>query len=76
MIHTSLRLTTAGYTRLSVVSHGATACTRCAGSRLNKILLLDPITLENKKFRSANFAANTLRDNQLPIGTPPLPAYV
>ncbi|CNL18641.1 Uncharacterised protein [Mycobacterium tuberculosis] len=29
--------------------------------------------MENKKFRSANFAANTLRDNQLPIGTPPLP---
>ena len=30
--------------------------------------------VENKKFRSANLAANTLRDSQLPIGTPPLPA--
>ncbi|COW11167.1 Uncharacterised protein [Mycobacterium tuberculosis] len=66
-------LTIAGYTALSVVSHGATASTRCAGSRLNKILLLEPITLENKKFRSANFAANTLRANQPPSGTPPLP---
>ena len=73
MIHTSRLLTIAGYTPLSVVSHGATASTRRAGSRLNKILLLEPITLENKKFRSANLAANTLRDIQLPIGTPPSP---
>ena len=54
-------MTIAGYTLVSVVSHGATASTRSAGSRLNRILLSEPITLENKKFRSANFAANTLR---------------
>jgi hypothetical protein len=66
-------LTIAGYTPLSVVNHGATASTRCAGSRLKRILLLDPITLENKKFRSANFAAKTLRATQPPSGTPPPP---
>ena len=65
--------TIAGYMLVSVVSHGATASTRSAGSRLNRILLFSLITLENKKFRSANFAANTLRVNRLPMGTPPLP---
>ena len=56
-----------------MVSHGATALTRSAGSRLNRILELEPITLENKKFRSANLAANTVRASQLPTDTPPPP---
>ncbi|CAM5743771.1 hypothetical protein MAUB1S_03259 [Mycolicibacterium aubagnense] len=72
-MHTMRLLTIAGYTVESVVSHGATASTRRAGSRLNRILLLGPITLENKKFRSANFAAKTDRVSQLPISTPPVP---
>ena len=67
-------LTIAGYTVESVVSHGATASTRSAGSRLNRILELDPMTLENRKLRSANFAANTLRSKKLPRRTPPTPA--
>ena len=75
-IQTIFLFTIAGYTVESVVSHGATASTRWAGSRLNRILLFWPITLENRKFRSAYLAANTLRVNQLPIGTPPLPVYV
>ncbi len=66
-------LTIAGYTLVSVVSHGATASTRSAGSRLNRILLFSPITLDSRKFRSAYLAANTDRLNQLPIGTPPEP---
>ena len=67
MIHLIRPSMIAGYNIESVVNHGATACTRSAGSRLNKILLSGPITLENRKFRSANFAANTERASQLRI---------
>src|SRR6201999_3871200 len=74
MIHTNRLLTIAGDTLLSVVSHGAAASTRWAGSRLNRILLLDPITIENKKFRSAKFAAKKRRDIQPPGGPPRHPA--
>ena len=63
----------AGYTLVSAVNHGATAFTRSDGSRLNRILLSGPIGLGNTSFRSENFAANTARFSQLPIGTPPLP---
>ncbi|SHT50629.1 Uncharacterised protein [Mycobacteroides abscessus subsp. abscessus] len=58
---------------LSTVSHGATASTRRLGSRLNRILLLSPITLENRKFRSAYLRPKTVRASAPPTGTPPLP---
>ena len=65
--------TTAGYGSESVVSHGATACTRSSGFRTYMIFESALMELLNRMFRSWYSRANAMRLKRLPIGTPPVP---
>src|SRR4051812_48235999 len=74
-IHTIRWLTTAGYGSPSTLRNGATFCTTCRGSRLNRIREFDEIAPEKRMLRSLYFSENTSRLKKLPIRTPPPPWY-